>query len=103
MEVGYKLTALHLIYLEYAIVLSSSSFVKNYSKENACGVVGVETVPTSTLVPGDVIEIGPKTGVMQCDAILITGTCVINESMLTGNHHLLHLSVMSGLMLITDW
>ncbi|CAH1140797.1 unnamed protein product [Phyllotreta striolata] len=43
-----------------------------------------ETVPTVELVPGDLIVI-PKEGCeMQCDAVLITGTCVVNESMLTG-------------------
>lgn len=36
------------------------------------------------LVPGDVIEI-PRNGcVMQCDAVLVTGNCIVNESMLTG-------------------
>uniref|UniRef100_A0A1I8F483 Cation_ATPase_N domain-containing protein n=1 Tax=Macrostomum lignano TaxID=282301 RepID=A0A1I8F483_9PLAT len=34
--------------------------------------------------PGDVIEI-PKGGcVMQCDAVLVSGNCIVNESMLTG-------------------
>lgn len=36
------------------------------------------------LVPGDVIEV-PKQGcVMQCDAVLLNGNCIVNESMLTG-------------------
>jgi hypothetical protein len=36
------------------------------------------------LVPGDVIEI-PRNGcVMQCDAVLVAGNCIVNESMLTG-------------------
>jgi len=35
-------------------------------------------------VPGDVIEI-PRTGcIMQCDAVLVAGNCIVNESMLTG-------------------
>jgi P-type E1-E2 ATPase len=43
-------------------------------------------VPLSSedLVPGDVIEI-PRNGcVMQCDAVLVAGNCIVNESMLTG-------------------
>lgn len=43
-----------------------------------------EEIPTADLVPGDVIAI-PSTGcAMQCDAVLIGGNCVANESMLTG-------------------
>ncbi|KAH9514185.1 hypothetical protein Btru_030489 [Bulinus truncatus] len=43
-----------------------------------------ELIPSEELVPGDVIEI-PRHGCdMQCDAVLITGNCIVNESMLTG-------------------
>lgn len=35
------------------------------------------------LVPGDVIEI-PEMCNMPCDLILLTGSCIVNESMLTG-------------------
>ncbi|XP_055863593.1 polyamine-transporting ATPase 13A3-like isoform X1 [Biomphalaria glabrata] len=43
-----------------------------------------EDIPSEDLVPGDVIEI-PRHGCdMQCDAVLITGNCIVNESMLTG-------------------
>jgi cation-transporting ATPase 13A3/4/5 len=36
-------------------------------------------------VPGDVVEIPllPDT-IMPCDFVLLTGTCIVNESMLTG-------------------
>lgn len=41
-------------------------------------------VSSDDLVPGDVIEI-PRNGcVMQCDAVLVAGNCIVNESMLTG-------------------
>ncbi|XP_025081002.1 probable cation-transporting ATPase 13A3 isoform X3 [Pomacea canaliculata] len=36
------------------------------------------------LVPGDVIAVPAHGCVMSCDAVLITGTCIVNESMLTG-------------------
>ena len=36
------------------------------------------------LVPGDVIIIPPQGCTMTCDAVLINGTCIVNESMLTG-------------------
>ena len=44
-----------------------------------------DEVISKYLVPGDVIEI-PSTheSMMSCDAVLLNGTCIVNESMLTG-------------------
>lgn len=36
------------------------------------------------LIPGDIIEIPAHGCVMTCDAVLLTGTCIVNECMLTG-------------------
>ncbi|XP_023225621.1 probable cation-transporting ATPase 13A3 [Centruroides sculpturatus] len=36
------------------------------------------------LVPGDVVILPKNSITMECDAILISGNCVVNESMLTG-------------------
>lgn len=36
------------------------------------------------LVPGDVLEIPSGGCVMLCDAVLLTGNCIVNEAMLTG-------------------
>ncbi|KAM3931840.1 putative cation-transporting ATPase 13A4 [Leptodactylus fuscus] len=41
-------------------------------------------VESRHLVPGDVIVLSGKGFYMSCDAILINGTCVVNEGMLTG-------------------
>lgn len=38
----------------------------------------------SRLVPGDVLVLPPNGCIMPCDAMLLTGTCIVNESMLTG-------------------
>ncbi len=43
----------------------------------------LKTVDSSELVPGDVIEI-PEMTSMPCDLALLTGSCIVNESMLTG-------------------
>ncbi|XP_071945615.1 polyamine-transporting ATPase 13A3-like isoform X2 [Antedon mediterranea] len=59
--------------------------VKSSSKVTVCrGGDQFEEVDESNLVPGDVIEL-PICGCrMSCDAVLISGTCIMNESMLTG-------------------
>lgn len=42
-------------------------------------------MPCEQLVPGDVIAIPSNhSSVMTCDAVLLNGTCILNESMLTG-------------------
>uniref|UniRef100_A0A673GIV9 Probable cation-transporting ATPase 13A3 n=1 Tax=Sinocyclocheilus rhinocerous TaxID=307959 RepID=A0A673GIV9_9TELE len=43
-----------------------------------------EEALSTDLVPGDVIVIPSNGIVMPCDAVLICGTCIVNESMLTG-------------------
>ncbi|RZB39874.1 E1-E2 ATPase domain containing protein [Asbolus verrucosus] len=42
-----------------------------------------ESISTELLVPGDVLVIPSHGCVMHCDAILLTGNCILNESMLT--------------------
>ncbi|KAJ8921226.1 hypothetical protein NQ315_013698 [Exocentrus adspersus] len=43
-----------------------------------------ETISTEYLVPGDILEIPSHGCIMHCDALLLTGNCILNESMLTG-------------------
>ncbi|KAF8782580.1 putative cation-transporting ATPase 13A3 like protein [Argiope bruennichi] len=40
--------------------------------------------PSEDLVPGDVIMLPQSQFIMVCDAVLLSGNCVVNESMLTG-------------------
>ncbi|XP_074545231.1 polyamine-transporting ATPase 13A3-like isoform X2 [Halichoeres trimaculatus] len=44
----------------------------------------VEQAMSTELVPGDVIIIPANGMIMPCDAVLTHGTCIVNESMLTG-------------------
>uniref|UniRef100_H3AWA2 Polyamine-transporting ATPase 13A3 n=1 Tax=Latimeria chalumnae TaxID=7897 RepID=H3AWA2_LATCH len=44
----------------------------------------IEEVMSTDLVPGDIIIIPASGTIMPCDAVLISGTCIVNESMLTG-------------------
>lgn len=43
-----------------------------------------EVISTDLLVPGDVLEIPTHGCIMHCDAVLLAGNCILNESMLTG-------------------
>jgi len=43
------------------------------------------TVPSTHLVPGDIYEISdPHLSIFPCDALLLSGDAIVNESMLTG-------------------
>ena len=43
----------------------------------------LKTISSEDIVPGDVIVV-PNNCIMPCDAILMSGSCIVNESMLTG-------------------
>lgn len=59
-------------------------------------VAGCEEVSASYLVPGDVIMIPPHGCIMACDAVLLSGNCIVNESTLTGKK----ISVLSVLSIV---
>jgi magnesium-transporting ATPase (P-type) len=40
------------------------------------------SVPSTELVPGEVIAVVP--GTLPCDCVLLTGECIVDENMLTG-------------------
>jgi cation-transporting ATPase 13A3/4/5 len=46
----------------------------------------VEEAMSTELVPGDVIVIPSNGMIMPCDAVLVHGNCIVNESMLTGDY-----------------
>ncbi len=41
---------------------------------------------SDALVPGDVIEVPQHNAMLECDAVLLNGTVIMNESMLTGRY-----------------
>ncbi|XP_025994168.1 probable cation-transporting ATPase 13A3 [Solenopsis invicta] len=43
-----------------------------------------ENISSKELVPGDLIELPNHQAILMCDAVLLTGQCILNESMLTG-------------------
>ncbi|XP_068612938.1 polyamine-transporting ATPase 13A3-like [Brachionichthys hirsutus] len=44
----------------------------------------IEEILSTDLVPGDLLVIPSSGTIMPCDAVLVSGTCIVNESMLTG-------------------
>ncbi|CAH8871419.1 unnamed protein product [Trichobilharzia szidati] len=58
------------------------------SKVSVCrrcgGEEDFELVDSTELVPGDLIAIPSSGCLMQCDAVLLMGNCIVNESSLTG-------------------
>lgn len=50
----------------------------------ACPSAEEEWVDSSELVPGDCLVLPQEGGPMPCDAALVAGECVVNESSLTG-------------------
>lgn len=49
-----------------------------------CLIAG-RSVSSQDLVPGDVFEFSdPSLNQVPCDCILLSGDCIVNESMLTG-------------------
>ncbi|XP_041861603.1 probable cation-transporting ATPase 13A3 isoform X2 [Melanotaenia boesemani] len=44
----------------------------------------IEEIMSTDLVPGDMMVIPSNGTIMPCDAVLVSGTCIVNESMLTG-------------------
>ncbi|GLV38282.1 anne boleyn [Carabus blaptoides fortunei] len=59
--------------------------VQSVEKVRVCrGDDVVEDIPSTELVPGDVLLVPAHGCTMPCDAVLLEGNCIVNESMLTG-------------------
>lgn len=41
-------------------------------------------ISSNSLIPGDIVDINSSISVFPCDLVLVNGSCVVNESMLTG-------------------
>jgi len=70
-------TRIHLVTLRDMVAVSETVTVL---RNNAVQV----DVTSEQLVPGDVLVIPPKGSLVHCDAVVISGNCIVNESMLTG-------------------
>ncbi|XP_068196725.1 polyamine-transporting ATPase 13A3-like [Antennarius striatus] len=77
-------TSLYTIKKQYVML---QDMVAAHSVQRVCVCRGnseVEHALSTDLVPGDVIVLPANGMVMPCDAALVQGSCIVNESMLTG-------------------
>lgn len=73
----YLLQIFYLLYFYFKLRDIQTSLFLSLNPE-------IEEIFSTDLVPGDVMVIPLNGTVMPCDAVLINGTCIVNESMLTG-------------------
>ena len=64
--------------------MSKYSCDVNLYRQNSQGEMEAQRVNSIELVPGDLFEVPDDGYAMPCDAILVNGSVIINESMLTG-------------------
>ncbi|CAJ1071911.1 probable cation-transporting ATPase 13A3 isoform X1 [Xyrichtys novacula] len=77
-------TSLYTIKKQY-VMLHDMVAAHSVVRVSVCrGNKDIEQAMSTELVPGDVIVIPANGMIMPCDAVLIHGSCIVNESMLTG-------------------
>ncbi|XP_049454947.1 polyamine-transporting ATPase 13A3-like isoform X2 [Epinephelus fuscoguttatus] len=77
-------TSLYTIKKQY-VMLHDMVAAHSVVRVSVCrGNKDIEQAMSTDLVPGDVIIIPANGMIMPCDAVLINGACIVNESMLTG-------------------
>lgn len=77
-------TSLYTIKKQY-VMLHDMVATHSVVRVSVCrGNKDIEQAMSTDLVPGDVILIPTNGMIMPCDTVLIHGTCIVNESMLTG-------------------
>ncbi|XP_038671734.1 probable cation-transporting ATPase 13A3 isoform X2 [Scyliorhinus canicula] len=77
-------TSLHTVRKQY-VMLHDMVAAHSIIRVSVCRANSeIEEILSTDLVPGDVIVIPTNGTIMPCDSVLLSGTCVVNESMLTG-------------------
>ncbi|XP_056132320.1 polyamine-transporting ATPase 13A3 [Lampris incognitus] len=77
-------TSLYTIKKQY-VMLHDMVATHSIVRVSVCRASGdIEEIMSTDLVPGDVMVIPSNGTIMPCDAVLVSGTCIVNESMLTG-------------------
>ncbi|KAM8953414.1 polyamine-transporting ATPase 13A3 [Pelodytes ibericus] len=84
MSVISIISSLYTIKKQY-IMLHDMVAAHSIVRVSVCrGSEEAEEILSTDLVTGDLMVIPPNGMIMPCDAVLISGTCIVNESMLTG-------------------
>ena len=69
----------------YMKSITKSNMICYKMERNIFSLPLAKEISSLELVPGDVIFLPTDGGfVMECDSVLVEGTCVVDESMLTG-------------------
>ncbi|XP_048398841.1 polyamine-transporting ATPase 13A3-like isoform X1 [Stegostoma tigrinum] len=77
-------TSLHTIRKQY-VMLHDMVAAHSIIRVSVCRANSeIEETLSTDLVPGDIIVIPTNGIIMPCDSVLLNGTCIVNESMLTG-------------------
>eukprot|EP00062_Callorhinchus_milii_P016845 gi/632968589/ref/XP_007900609.1/ PREDICTED: probable cation-transporting ATPase 13A3 isoform X2 [Callorhinchus milii] len=77
-------TSLHTVKKQY-VMLHDMVAAHSVVRVSVCRANNeMEEILSTDLVPGDVVAIPANGTIMPCDALLLSGTCIVNESMLTG-------------------
>uniref|UniRef100_UPI00398F3317 polyamine-transporting ATPase 13A3 n=1 Tax=Pristiophorus japonicus TaxID=55135 RepID=UPI00398F3317 len=77
-------TSLHTVRKQY-IMLHDMVAAHSIVRVSVCRANNeIEETLSTDLVPGDVIVIPTNGTIVPCDSVLLSGTCIVNESMLTG-------------------
>ncbi|CAH1173807.1 unnamed protein product [Phaedon cochleariae] len=77
-QIRKQLVALH------ALVESSKCHEVTVCRQTQESNQDIIKINAANLVPGDLIVLPAANLIMPCDAVLLTGQCIVNESMLTG-------------------
>ncbi|NWT41212.1 AT133 ATPase, partial [Chroicocephalus maculipennis] len=85
----YHYYALAIVIMSVISIVSSLYTIRKVSSKNTDAssqlfMVEIEEILSTDLVPGDIMLIPSNGTIMPCDAVLLSGTCIVNESMLTG-------------------
>ncbi|KAM9582993.1 polyamine-transporting ATPase 13A3 isoform 3-T5 [Trichechus inunguis] len=85
-EISVKVPSVFkLLIKEHYVTLHDMVATHSTVRVTVCrGSEELEEIFSTDLVPGDIMVIPLNGIVMPCDAVLISGTCIVNESMLTG-------------------
>ncbi|XP_041127230.1 probable cation-transporting ATPase 13A3 [Polyodon spathula] len=77
-------TSLYTIRKQY-VMLHDMVVTHSIVRVSVCRANNVlEEAMSTELVPGDIMVIPANGTIMPCDAVLVSGTCIVNESSLTG-------------------